>query len=144
MKIREFVDKLCEDLGVKQKHLTALLDVSSEALTQTKDETFSPNTATKVMRRLNALTYALYPLLNEPVTPMTRLSVIKTLAYEDIHGNLDSVISALKQDKYQKELLQVIAKNAFEKIRERKKSEDKFLNDYAQILSESSNNEVAI
>jgi len=90
------------------------------------------------------LTYALYPLLNEPVTPMTRLSVIKTLAYEDIHGNLDSVISALKQDKYQKELLQVIAKNAFEKIRERKKSEDKFLNDYAQILSESSNNEVAI
>jgi len=50
----------------------------------------------------------------------------------------------LKQDKYQKELLQVIAKNAFEKIRERKKSEDKFLNDYAQILSESSGNEVAV
>jgi len=138
MKVKEFVDKLCEGLGINQKHLASLLDVSSETLTRVKEETFAPNTATKVMRRLDALTFAVYPLLKEPILPATRLSAIKMLAYEDINGNFDSVISALKQDKYQKELLQIIAKNAFDKIREKNKAEDKFLNEYAQILAEIS------
>lgn len=138
MKVKEFVDKLCEGLGINQKHLASLLNVSSEALTRAKEETFSPNPATKVMRRLDALTFAVYPLLQEPISPITRLSAIKALAYEDINGNLDSAISALKQDKYQKELLQIIAKNAFDKIREKNKTEDKFLNEYAQILAEVS------
>jgi hypothetical protein len=138
MKVKEFVDKLCEGLGINQKHLASLLDVTSEALTRAKDETFSPNTATKVIRRLDALTFAVYPLLQEPISPVARLSAVKALAYEDINGNFDSVISALKQDKYQKELLQIIAKNAFDKIREKNKTEDKFLNEYAHILAEAS------
>ncbi len=136
MKVHEFVDKLCKDLGVKQKHLAAILGVSSEALTRNKDETFNISPSSKVMRRLDALTFAVLPLLEEPLEPMFRVSVIKALVYQDVNGNFDSVVSALKQDKYQKELLQIITKTAFEKIRSQKKTEDEFLNDYAKFLTD--------
>lgn len=144
MKVKEFIDKLCEGLGVNQKHLASLLGISSEALTRAKDEVFTANPTTKVLRRLDSLTFAVLPLLKEPISPMARLSAIKTLTYEDVQGNFDSVVSALKQDKYQKELLQIIAKNAFEKIRERKKTEDTFLNEYSQILSGSVGKNIAV
>ena len=121
MKISELVDHLCDDLGITQKHLASLIDVSGEAIARSKNETFDPTAKTKVMRRLDSLVFAIYPLLQEPISPITRLSVLKTLAYPDIHGDFDSVVSALKQDKYQKELLRIIAEAAFKKIKEQKK-----------------------
>lgn len=77
MKIEQLVENLCVGLGIKQIHLAALLDVSSEAITRARNDVFDPEAKTKIMRRLDALTYAIYPLLQEPINPITRLSAIK-------------------------------------------------------------------
>ncbi len=138
MRVGDFVEKLSEGLGINKKHLASLLDVSNEALNRLEDKEFVPDASTKIMRRLDALTYAIYPLLQEPISPDVRLSVVKTLIQEDVFGNHDSVISSLKQDKYQKEFLQEIAQKAYKKIREKRNAEDKFLVEYDQNFLQQS------
>ena len=133
-KIEDVTNKLCESLGVKQKHLASFIDVPSESLSRVKQEPFDPNSETKIAKRLSYLMYAIMPLLEEPIDPKARLSTIRIPIFEDIQGNLDSVISAIKQDKYQKELLKTITEKAYAELKVQTQSSDRFLETYkAQV-----------
>ena len=134
-KIEDAINKLCLSLGIKQKHLASFLDISSESLSRLKQEPFDPNSETKIAKRLSYLFYAIIPLLEAPIEPLARLSTIRMPVFEDIHGNLDSVISAIKQDKYQKELLKVITEKAYSKLLEQQQSQDSFLETYKAQVS---------
>lgn len=130
---KTLIDEICEILNCSQQAVASLLDLTPHTLSHNRDkklEELTPRTG----ERLSAL----FMIVNEHRFLRSEVihKILKMHVFEDIKGNMDSVLSALKQDKYEIETLANIARIALNKYeQESSENEQSIVEDVKKVLS---------
>jgi len=125
----QIIDAICSQLGSSQRMVANLLNLEPHTLSKNREkllEDLTPRTGT----RLSALFYLIvrkFVLLRSDAI----IEILQSHVFPDIHGRMDSVISALQQDKYPLETLTHIAELS------QKRYEEKLLKDTIKIPNDS-------
>lgn len=113
--IRDYISGIRTGLGCSQRIVANLLGVDPHTISNNNERLISEVTD-RLRARIEALYYVVVKHL-ATVSPSARYHIINAHVAKDLEGNVDSVVSALQQDKYGLETLCHIATMAWNALR---------------------------
>ena len=113
--IRDYISGIRAGLGCSQRIVANLLGVDPHTISNNNERPISEVTD-RLRTRVEALYYVVVKHL-ATVSPAARYRIINAHVAKDLEGNIDSVVSALQQDKYKLETLCHIAVMSWNALR---------------------------
>ena len=131
--IRHLVESLNKMLRVSQNRIAKMIGLSAHTISNNLDNELVDLLGRKTGKRLYCLYLAAEKLTAEAIGVPDKLEILQLPVFEDLYGNLDSVLTAILQEKYSAEMILEICQKALRVYRDRIKMNNSLFVDLSEI-----------
>jgi hypothetical protein len=135
--VKDIIIHLCNSLECTQKTIASLTGINDSTISSNLEKNFADVITKKAGRRIASLAIVVTNFLELGLSKHAIMEIISIPVFPDLENNIDSVKSAIHNDKYEAGILVQISNHAYEIYKQKSHEKNEINKQVLEILNAS-------